>query len=142
MSDVGKMIHSCSNKQATAERPFQEHAPSPCRVGLPSEEAVLCTTANIERQMRHKNFFLMVVSTQVSVLSCRHTKHDNQCEQNKPLLHRPSQKVSWSGERPEGFQSSPASTSMCLGTRLCLRPVPHPYIILTLDSFFGPVGIP
>lgn len=27
MSDVGKMIHSCSDKQVTAERPFQEHVP-------------------------------------------------------------------------------------------------------------------
>lgn len=141
MSDVGKMINSCSDKQATAERPFQERAPSPCGVGLPSEEAVLCPAANVERQMLHKNFFLMVISARISVLSCRRTKHDNQCEQHKPPSHRPLQKVSWSGGRPKGFQSFPASKSMCLGTRLCLWPVPHPYIILTVDSFFGPVGI-
>lgn len=51
MSDVGKMIHSCSDKQATAERLFQERAPSPCGVGLPPEEAVPCPAANVERQM-------------------------------------------------------------------------------------------
>lgn len=52
MSDVGKMIHSCSDQQATAERPFQQHAP------FPSEEAALCPAANTEGQMLHKNFFL------------------------------------------------------------------------------------
>lgn len=57
MSDVGKMIHFCSDQQATAERPFQQHAPFPCGVGLPSEEAALCPAANTERQMLHKNFF-------------------------------------------------------------------------------------
>lgn len=51
------MIHSYSDKQATTERPFQEHASSPCGAGLPSEEAVLCPAANIKRQMPHKNIF-------------------------------------------------------------------------------------
>lgn len=57
MSDVGNMIHFCSDKQATAKKPIQECAPSPSGVGLPSEEAVLCPAANVERQMLHKNFF-------------------------------------------------------------------------------------
>lgn len=57
MSDVGKMIHSCSDKQATVKRPFQDRAPSPCGIGLPSEEAVLCPAANVERQMLHKKLF-------------------------------------------------------------------------------------
>jgi len=56
MSDVGKMIHSCSDKQATAESPFQERAPSPCGIELPSKEAGLCPAANLERQMLHKSF--------------------------------------------------------------------------------------
>lgn len=65
-----------------------------------------------------KTFILMVLSTQVSVLSCRCIKHDNQWEQhNKPPLHRPLQKVSWPGGRPKGFQSFPASKRTCLGTK-------------------------
>lgn len=56
-----------------------------------------------------QKLFLIVISTQVSVLSCRCTKHNKQCEQHKPLLQSPSENE---GEgRPMGFQSFPASNS-------------------------------
>lgn len=100
MSDVGKMIHSCSDKQVAAERPFWERVPSPCGVGLPSEDAVLWKHGKADASQK---LFLMVISTQVSVLSCRCTKHDNQCERHKPPSQRPSGEVSWSGGRPKGF---------------------------------------
>lgn len=70
-----------------------------------------------------QKLFLMVISTQISVLSCRRTKHDNQCEQHKPPSQRPSQKVSCSGGRPKGF---PASKITCLGTASCYKASPPP----------------
>lgn len=78
-----------------------------------------------------QKLFLMTTSTQKSILSCRCTKHDNQCEQHKPPLQRPSQKVAWSGGRPKGFQSFHAPKGMCLGTLSCFKasptPLPHPH---------------
>lgn len=109
MSDVGKMIHSCSDKQATAERSFQERAPSPYWVGLSSEEVVLCPAANAADASQE--LFLMVINTQISVLSYRCTKHGNWCEQHKPPLQRLSKKATWAAGRPKGFQNFPASKS-------------------------------
>lgn len=97
MSDVGKMIHSCSDKQATAQRSFQERAPSPHEVGLSSEEVVSCPAANAADASQ--KLFMMVTNTQLNVLSYRCTKHDNWCEQHNPPLQRLSKKAIWAGER-------------------------------------------
>lgn len=112
MSDVGKMIHSCSDKQ---ERSFQQrdhfrNIPFlPMGVGLSSEEVVPCPAANAA-DISGK-FFMMVINTQISVLNYRCTKHDKWCEQHKPPLQRLSKKATCAGGRLHGFQNFPSSKS-------------------------------
>lgn len=55
---------------------------------------------------------MMVINTQVSVLSCRCTKHDNWCVLHKPPMQRLSKKATWAGGRLKGFQNFRSSKSM------------------------------
>lgn len=54
---------------------------------------------------------MMVINTQISVLTYRCIKLGNWCEQHKPPLQRLSNKATWAGGRLKGFQNFPSSKS-------------------------------